>query len=402
MGATYTYRADRKTWMVTVSSNYQRERIKVPTEQDAKDLVRYIHKAELAGQNIIESIRTARQPAPAPAPPSVFPTLRVALPAWLDGQARAGEIRESTARSYRKRLAKWCYPHILPDGRALGDLSVDVVTREMLGGVIRQIREAGRSLAIIEGVRNPLRRYYDDLIETKQFTGLNPAADLKHFVGKDSHRKAKARRRMSAGRHFRPEEAPQLFATAQALHPRWAPFIMTGVLAGLRWGESAALRVSDIDWRRGMLTVERTVSDHGHRIEACKDGDSRRVKASPALLAALKAHVEAMALEAGVRGWSVEQRQWVFPTSYGNVLRYPYFLERVWRPLLAKAGLPYRKYHATRHTYATWLLEDGADLRWVQAQLGHATIGQTADTYGHVAPERHEAAVVGLDRYLIV
>ncbi len=65
-----------------------------------------------------------------------------------------------------------------------------------------------------------------------------------------------------------------------------------------------------------------------------------------------------------------------------------------------KAGVPYRKYHATRHSYATWLLEDGADLRWVQAQMGHVSIEQTAGTYGHCQPERHEAAVVGLDRYL--
>ena len=35
-----------------------------------------------------------------------------------------------------------------------------------------------------------------------------------------------------------------------------------------------------------------------------------------------------------------------------------------------------------------------------QRQLGHASIGQTADTYGHVQPERHEAAVKGLDRYV--
>ncbi len=53
-------------------------------------------------------------------------------------------------------------------------------------------------------------------------------------------------------------------------------------------------------------------------------------------------------------------------------------------------------------SYATWLLEDGADLRWVQAQMGHASIEQTAGTYGHCQPERHEAAVVGLDRYLSV
>jgi integrase len=54
----------------------------------------------------------------------------------------------------------------------------------------------------------------------------------------------------------------------------------------------------------------------------------------------------------------------------------------------------------TVSTFATWLLEGGADIRWVQRQLGHASIGQTADTYGHVQPERHEAAVEGLDRYM--
>ncbi len=195
-------------------------------------------------------------------------------------------------------------------------------------------------------------------------------------------------------------QTPVLIEAAMALCPRWAPFILTGLLAGLSWGESAALRRSDIDWRRGYLTIERTVSDKGHRIEPAKDGEPRRVKKSPALQAALHDHVEAMKLEASVRDWSPEQRALVFPTTYGQVLRHPYFLEHIWQPLLSNAGLPYRKYHATRHTFATWLLSDGADLRWVQQQMGHAAIGRTADTYGHVQPERHEAAAAGLDRYL--
>jgi len=38
----------------------------------------------------------------------------------------------------------------------------------------------------------------------------------------------------------------------------------------------------------------------------------------------------------------------------------------------------------------------------VQAQLGHASISQTVDTYGHVQIERHESAVEALDRYLQV
>ncbi len=162
----------------------------------------------------------------------------------------------------------------------------------------------------------------------------------------------------------------------------------------------SVLRRTDVDLRKGYITVQRTVSDKGRRIEPVKDGEARRVKMSPDLQAALRDHLEAMALEAGVRRWTPEQRALVFPTTYGGILGHPYFLEHVWRPLLQATGLQYRKYHSTRHTYATWLLSDGADLRWVQQQMGHATIGRTADTYGHVQPERHEAAIEGLDRYM--
>ena len=49
-----------------------------------------------------------------------------------------------------------------------------------------------------------------------------------------------------------------------------------------------------------------------------------------------------------IRDWSSEQRMLVFPTTYGYTVRYSYFLEHIWQPLLAKAGLCYRSYHATR------------------------------------------------------
>jgi hypothetical protein len=49
---------------------------------------------------------------------------------------------------------------------------------------------------------------------------------------------------------------------------------------------------------------------------------------------------------------------------------------RCGRPLVSEAGVPYRKYHTTRLGRPTqqWLSEDVADLRWVQAQMGHASI----------------------------
>src|SRR5438128_5187644 len=101
-------------------------------------------------------------------------------------------------------------------------------------------------------------------------------------------------------------------------------------------------------------------------------------------MAALRAHGEAMDLEATLHDWTPEQRQLVFPNSAGRITRYGAFLELVWQPLLRNAALPYRKPHAMRHSYATWLLEAGAEIRWVRDQMGHASIGETEGTYGNL------------------
>lgn len=389
MGATYQKRG-KKSWRVTVHWKGQREIKTVHSEQDAKALVQYIHKQELVGINVIEAIRKAREAA-VPAAPT-YPRLRDAISTWIEAQESAGAIRPSTSRMYRGRCERWLYPHALPDGRHLGDLPVNLVTREMLGAVIQAIKSAGRSMSLVKGVRNPVRSYYANLIETKTFPGPNPAGDLAFFL-----KGVKRPTKITA--FFTQEEGPKLVEAAKALYPRWSVFILTGLLAGLRWGESAGLYKSDIDFKRGRIHVQRTVSE-GRRIAPPKDAETRWVTASPALLEALRAHVEKVHLEGQVQDWTAEQRQLVFPNTLGRVASYSQFLEKVWQPLLAKAKLPYRRYHATRHTFATWLLSDGADLRWVQQQLGHASISQTADTYGHVQPERHEAAVEGLDRYV--
>ncbi len=54
--------------------------------------------------------------------------------------------------------------------------------------------------------------------------------------------------------------------------------------------------------------------------------------------------------------------------------------------------------HDLRHTYASLLIAQGAHPKYIQAQLGHASIQTTLDRYGHLMPQADEAEARKLDR----
>src|SRR5262249_52167309 len=53
--------------------------------------------------------------------------------------------------------------------------------------------------------------------------------------------------------------------------------------------------------------------------------------------------------------------------------------------------------HDLRHTYASLLIQDGWPLKYVQEQLGHASIQITGDVYGHLVPGANRDAADRLD-----
>jgi integrase len=89
----------------------------------------------------------------------------------------------------------------------------------------------------------------------------------------------------------------------------------------------------------------------------------------------------------------------VFASTIGTPME-PRNVNRRFEELRRSAGLDWLRLHDLRHAFATFLLDQGEELRTVMELLGHSTIRLTADTYGHVLPARAREATGAIDRLL--
>lgn len=77
-----------------------------------------------------------------------------------------------------------------------------------------------------------------------------------------------------------------------------------------------------------------------------------------------------------------------------------YFNSSVWRPALARAGVPLARengMHALRHACASTWLEHGVSIKAVSEYLGHSDPGFTLRVYTHVMPSSEERARTAMD-----
>jgi integrase len=79
-------------------------------------------------------------------------------------------------------------------------------------------------------------------------------------------------------------------------------------------------------------------------------------------------------------------------------LRHNNFYRRQFKPALVQAGLPASvRFHDLRHTYASFLIAEGAHPRAIMERMGHSSVQVTLGTYGHVLPAIDERLTSGLD-----
>ena len=67
-------------------------------------------------------------------------------------------------------------------------------------------------------------------------------------------------------------------------------------------------------------------------------------------------------------------------------------LSKQWSDIVRQHDLPAITFHGLRHSYASFMLDKGVNIKVIQEQLGHANIQETLNTYSHVTLEQKQTA----------
>ncbi len=92
------------------------------------------------------------------------------------------------------------------------------------------------------------------------------------------------------------------------------------------------------------------------------------------------------------------QEDFVFPGPEGGPLRHGNFYTHHFKPPVRQAGLPETlRFHDLRHSFAGFLIAEGAHPRAIMERMGHSSITVTLNTYGHILPGLEEQLTEALD-----
>jgi integrase len=159
--------------------------------------------------------------------------------------------------------------------------------------------------------------------------------------------------------------------------------------AGLRHGELRAVRWEQVALDERTITVDDGWDQHEGRIDPKSSAGRRVVPMTGDLHEILAEH----------RRTSHRIHGLVFGRTATDPFVSSTANERAGRAWKAR-GLEPVGLHEARHTYASYLIAAGVDMKAIGEYMGHSSVAFTYDRYGHLLPGSHAANAAKLDAYL--
>lgn len=158
----------------------------------------------------------------------------------------------------------------------------------------------------------------------------------------------------------------------EALREGDRPIFSFMFLHGVRPGEARAAKIKDLNWEKRYITIHSTFSG------SCLMERRKGRKAKPLYIPVhpeLEAYYAARRLQ-GLPG------AWLFPNPRTGGPYSVQALRKIWAKVKAATKIEIELYGATRHSFASQLLNDGEDLWRVSKLMGHSTTKMT-ERYAH-------------------
>ncbi len=298
-----------------------------------------------------------------------MPLIRSAAVAFSSGLTIYAKpnIRERTADYYSRYITK----HIVP---CLGDIKLNKLTGRQIQKMYNDLLDHGRERAsqkdknpglsgtYVHGVHVMLHNCLNRAVKERLLV-RNPADDV--IVPKIDKKEMK----------ILPSE--QVKAYLKAASARGIlPLFYLELTSGLRKGEIAALLWSDLDVENCTLSVTK-------QLVSSRDGELKitqpKTATSVRLISLPQETVELLKEEHSKHPLNI----YMFPSPRTGGMYHPDSIVKLHEKILNDAGIEHLRFHDLRHSFATYALQSGADVKTLSCMLGHYSAGFTLNTYCH-------------------
>lgn len=290
--------------------------------------------------------------------------------------------RMVSSRTFEKyiRMAKL---HILP---VIGDFSINTVTKDLIQKLLGDMIDKTYMPDTVNFVKHEICQYFEYCMEEGLIV-KNPAANIKV----QARRTAKEEPEEPEYKAI-PEEIREQFLAVINTNRFFKPFCLVGICAGLRPGETLALRWKDFDDKKKMLsirraqTVETKFDGEGNILgrenvigKTKTAGSVRTIPLSDLLLNALTEWKTIRTLQEKVFGVTLTAPEdYIFGTNNGKLRTYSgtkTMFERFMKQNgLGDSGITF---YRLRHTFSNTLFEAKENPKVIQTLMGHARISTT-------------------------
>ena len=172
---------------------------------------------------------------------------------------------------------------------------------------------------------------------------------------------------------------------------KYRTLFMLAIFSGARQGELLGLKWSDLDRETSQIHIQRSFN-HQAFYDTKTETSNRKIDLGPVMLAELKKWKLAC---------TPNKFDLIFPNESGQPMNYSNMVQRYYMPALKKAKIDRIKFHSLRHTFASLLIEQGENIKYIQNQLGHSSPTVTLSVYAHLMKPTNQEAACRLENTIL-